>query len=96
MKKPILFCMLLLVFIIGTSATISSCSSKGDKPEQTNGEIPATEETDTEVSFACPMHPEITGKEGDTCSKCGMALEKVEEEEENGHEDDHDHESDNH
>ena len=25
--------------------------------------------------FACPMHPEITGKEGDTCPKCGMKLE---------------------
>jgi hypothetical protein len=25
--------------------------------------------------YACPMHPEITGKEGQSCSKCGMALE---------------------
>ena len=25
--------------------------------------------------FACPMHPEVTGKEGDTCPKCGMMLE---------------------
>ena len=24
--------------------------------------------------FACPMHPEITGKEGDKCQKCSMAL----------------------
>ena len=24
--------------------------------------------------YACPMHPEVTGKEGDTCPKCGMAL----------------------
>lgn len=24
--------------------------------------------------FACPMHPEVMGKEGDKCSKCGMAL----------------------
>ena len=24
--------------------------------------------------FACPMHPDITGKEGDKCPKCGMAL----------------------
>ena len=24
--------------------------------------------------FACPMHPEITGKEGEKCSKCGMDL----------------------
>lgn len=26
--------------------------------------------------YACPMHPEITGKEGDSCSKCHMKLVK--------------------
>lgn len=26
-------------------------------------------------TYACPMHPEVTGKEGDTCPKCGMKLE---------------------
>ena len=30
-----------------------------------------------EMAYACPMHPEVTGKEGDTCSKCGMKLEPV-------------------
>jgi hypothetical protein len=25
--------------------------------------------------YACPMHPEVTGKEGDKCQKCGMKLE---------------------
>ena len=24
--------------------------------------------------FTCPMHPEVTGKEGDKCPKCGMSL----------------------
>jgi hypothetical protein len=28
-----------------------------------------------EHTYACPMHPEVTGKEGDTCPKCGMKLE---------------------
>ena len=28
-----------------------------------------------EHTFACPMHPEVTGKEGDECPKCGMKLE---------------------
>lgn len=27
--------------------------------------------------FACPMHPEITGHEGDKCSICGMPLEHI-------------------
>jgi Cu(I)/Ag(I) efflux system membrane fusion protein len=30
--------------------------------------------TTADSSYACPMHPEITGKKGDTCSKCHMAL----------------------
>lgn len=25
--------------------------------------------------YACPMHPEVVGKEGDICPKCGMKLE---------------------
>lgn len=28
------------------------------------------------AAYVCPMHPEITGKEGDTCSKCHMKLVK--------------------
>lgn len=30
-----------------------------------------------ELAYACPMHPEVTGKDGDKCSKCGMYLEPV-------------------
>ncbi|MGI2258458.1 heavy metal-binding domain-containing protein [Shewanella sp. GXUN23E] len=26
-------------------------------------------------SHECPMHPEVTGMQGDTCPKCGMDLE---------------------
>jgi|GEM_PF-723542 len=26
------------------------------------------------ADYACPMHPEVTGKQGDTCPKCGMYL----------------------
>lgn len=29
------------------------------------------------MAYACPMHPEVTGKEGDKCPKCGMYLEPV-------------------
>ena len=31
----------------------------------------------TTVAFACSMHPDVTGKDGDKCSKCGMALVSV-------------------
>lgn len=36
-----------------------------------------TNKTTSEKEYACPMHPEITGKKGDTCSKCHMDLEKI-------------------
>lgn len=29
-----------------------------------------------EAIYACPMHPDVTGKAGDRCPKCGMALEE--------------------
>lgn len=53
-----------------------------------NGEANKLEATTTDTSagahsgnhtFACPMHPEVTGKEGDTCPKCGMKLEHNDE-----------------
>ncbi len=31
-------------------------------------------------TYACSMHPEITGNKGDKCSKCGMELTAVESE----------------
>ncbi|WP_435355455.1 5-fold beta-flower protein [Emticicia sp. SJ17W-69] len=30
-----------------------------------------------EGKYTCPMHPEVTGKEGDSCPKCHMKLHKV-------------------
>jgi hypothetical protein len=27
-------------------------------------------------TYACPMHPEVTGAKDGKCTKCGMALEK--------------------
>lgn len=32
---------------------------------------------DPNAVYACPMHPEVTGKAGDKCAKCGMALEPI-------------------
>ena len=28
----------------------------------------------SDSSYACPMHPEMTGKKGDKCAKCHMAM----------------------
>jgi hypothetical protein len=35
----------------------------------------------SDSNYACPMHPEVTGKKGDPCPKCGMSLEPVSSEE---------------
>lgn len=39
----------------------------------------------TNHNYACPMHPEITGIEGDTCSKCGMDLTPLTGDDHTGH-----------
>lgn len=47
-------------------------------------EVAQASETESEVShnhdhtFACPMHSEITGHDGDKCSICGMDLKAIE------------------
>ncbi len=63
--------------IIASSAIMFfvACNNSGStKPETTDStQLEATHKGDH--VFACPMHPEVTGKEGDTCPKCGMKLE---------------------
>lgn len=46
----------------------AACKSGGDKNQNLSNT------PDPNAIYACPMHPEITGKTGDKCSKCGMAL----------------------
>jgi hypothetical protein len=36
-------------------------------------------------TYACPMHPEVTGVKGDKCSKCGMDLTEMTGEDHSGH-----------
>ena len=40
----------------------------------------------THMAYACPMHPEVTGKESDKCPKCGMNLEPVKKSDSTEHE----------
>jgi hypothetical protein len=56
----------LLIMTLG----LVSCNQKSNEKAQ---ETKTATEGTTQV-YACPMHPEITGKKGDTCSKCGMEL----------------------
>lgn len=52
--------------------TFTACNSSKTKETQ------AVEKTaSTEKMYACSMHTEVTGKEGDICPKCSMALTEV-------------------
>lgn len=48
-----------------------SCNQKNKEVKEVEGQ----EIAKTDVTYSCPMHPEVTGKKGDVCSKCGMDLE---------------------
>ncbi len=64
------------VFILVGAISFTSCKSSDSKTisaDSTKTEAMATHSSDH--IYACPMHPEVTGKEGDECPKCGMKLE---------------------
>ena len=70
MKSKILTLGTIIAFVTG-STFITSCGTS------TNEGSDATEQHDEETlasTHVCPMHPDITGLEGDKCSKCGMDL----------------------
>jgi hypothetical protein len=62
-----------------------ACNKKNNTIENVKAE-PAAETTDTTAVsapisesakselYACPMHPEVTGKKGDKCPRCQMEL----------------------
>ena len=66
---------------IAASLFFASCNNSGNKENSTTKteEHKHSEGEHHEHIFACPMHPEVTGKEGDKCPKCGMALEHMDE-----------------
>lgn len=64
------------ILTIGIIIFFSACNGGGDKKStvaDTSKAVMSHEGGDH--VYACPMHPEVTGKEGDTCPKCGMKLE---------------------
>ncbi len=79
MKKSIAIITLLIVGFLASSVLITGCNSKKTEQEQKEAEDHENAEgkDHDDVVYACSMHPEVTGKEGDKCSKCGMKLELV-------------------
>ena len=62
----------LTILAVIVAFTFTACNSSKTKETQT-----VEKTVSTDKAFACSMHPEVTGKEGDTCSKCSMALTEV-------------------
>ncbi len=64
------------VLAINVITIFASCNNSGDSKTVTTDatKMEMTHEGGEHI-YACPMHPEVTGKEGDTCPKCGMKLE---------------------
>ncbi len=55
------------------SMAITSCGSKSSNADAEHDHAAG----DHAHTYACPMHADVTGKEGETCPKCGMKLELV-------------------
>jgi len=61
----------LILAIATTTIFLSACN---DNPKNDSNSTEEVQSTTDEAMYACPMHPEVTGKKGDQCSKCGMDL----------------------
>ena len=63
--------------IFSMGLIFTACTNETKTPEEGMHHQGATEEV-----YYCPMHPEVTGKEGDECDKCGgmKLVKKVERE----------------
>ena len=59
----------IILLVLIAFVTISCNQNKTEKETTT---VETTK--DTTQLYACPMHPEITGKKGATCLECGMEL----------------------
>ena len=62
--KNIILCSIAFAFFL------TACNQKNKESETSNLE---TTKSYSQL-YACSMHPEVTGKKGEPCSKCGMEL----------------------
>ena len=70
MKKAIIILFGLTVCVVALSACNNAENNK-------NKGMTTHEHTNKETIYACPMHPEVTGKNGERCPKCGRELKAV-------------------
>lgn len=60
------------ILIAGLALVLSVVAFSACKNDNKNASVQTAA---ANAAYACPMHPEVTGKAGDKCSKCGMDLE---------------------
>lgn len=63
-----------LTFVTTAALFMASCNS-GEATQSSDKTAQTTSPDAHDHRNACPMHPDVTGKEGEKCPKCGMALE---------------------
>ena len=61
----------IIISAIVMAFVFTACNSNTGKTKETKT---GQEGSPIEQVYACSMHPEVTGKKGDKCSKCGMEL----------------------
>lgn len=79
--KNLIYSLLLLLLLVGCNSKAKSETAMPESSLQTTEtttavpvDTTAAEKPATEELYACPMHPEVKGKKGEKCSKCGMDL----------------------
>jgi hypothetical protein len=70
MKNIAKLSIILLVFVL-TSCKDNNTNNQSDANTDT---VKTEQSQSADKMYACPMHPEVTGKQGEKCSKCGMDL----------------------
>ena len=75
MKQKSKFLAIILISS-GSIFYLNSCKNAAKTENKTDSTmVKSTVKKDsTATVYACSMHPEITGKKGDKCSKCSMDL----------------------
>lgn len=66
--------MAFLVFFAAASAITACKNSMAQAENKTQASASGQLAVGGETLYACSMHPEVMGKKGDKCSKCGMEL----------------------
>ena len=74
MKNSILIASILFAFVACKNQEAPKHEMR-EMEKETTTPIQIKVDTSHTHVFSCPMHPEVTGKEGDKCPKCSMALD---------------------